>query len=87
MGNDTNVVKGLPYHGNFPYDTLEASVALPNRFTPTPNKPVDPPTALPPATPLSNNASSSRVVVPKESGVVDMLRTIDLKSALQYGTC
>lgn len=87
MEKNTNTVEGLPNHNYFPYDTLEASVALPNRFTPTPNKPIDPPTALLSATTLSDNASSSsRIVVPKQSGTVDTLRKIDLTSALQYGT-
>lgn len=86
-GKNTDIVEGLPNHNYFPYDTLEASVALPNRFIPTPNKPVDPPTALLSATTLSNDASSSsRIVVPKQSGTVDTLRKIDLSSALQYGT-
>ena len=82
----TNVLKGLPNHNYFPYDTLEASVALPQRFTPTPNKPVDPPTALLAATSLSDNPLSSRILVPKESSTVELLRKIDLTSALQYGT-
>ncbi|TKA71410.1 hypothetical protein B0A55_07708 [Friedmanniomyces simplex] len=34
---------GLPNNYYFPFDTLEAKVARPERWQPTPNKPVDPP--------------------------------------------
>ena len=81
-----NLAGGLPNNNYFPFDTLEAAAALPERFTPTPNKPVDPPTAQLAATKLSNDVSSSRVVVPKASDNEDILRKIDLKTALQYGT-
>ncbi|KAJ4377489.1 hypothetical protein N0V83_000314 [Neocucurbitaria cava] len=85
---------GLPNDHYFPYDTLEAKVAHPNRWQPTPNKPVDPPPDDPPTAHLSKPAVSaakdeeppaSRLVVPKDSSVPDPLRMIDLKSALQYG--
>ena len=36
---------GLPNPHYFLYDTLEASAALPNRWKPTPNEPVDPPSS------------------------------------------
>ncbi|KAK5041869.1 hypothetical protein LTR16_011732, partial [Cryomyces antarcticus] len=79
---------GLPNPNYFPYDTLEAKVALPDRFKPTPNKPVDLPSAALAATSLSDSASlpSSNVLVPHASGTTDPLRKIDLASALQYGT-
>ncbi|TKA72615.1 hypothetical protein B0A49_02664, partial [Cryomyces minteri] len=48
---------GLPNPNYFPYDTLEAKVALPDRFKPTPNKPVDPPLAALAATSLSDSTS------------------------------
>ncbi|KAF2733397.1 PLP-dependent transferase [Polyplosphaeria fusca] len=81
---------GLPYHEYFPYDTLEAKVALPDRFKPTPNKPVEPP-AAPTATSSRANEKNdgpqaSKLRVPHDAGVADPLRMIDLKSALQYGT-
>lgn len=85
----TNSLKGLPNASYFPYDTLEASVALPQRFVPTPNKPIDPPGELPTPDPSNSSSSSpqsARIVVPKASGTTDVLRKIDLKSALQYGT-
>ena len=81
-----NLAGGLPNNNYFPFDTLEAAAALPERFTPTPNTPVDPPTAQLAATKLSDDVSSSRVVVPKASDNEDILRKIDLKTALQYGT-
>ena len=86
LGATTDVLSGLPNNNYFPYDTLEASAALPARFTPTPNKPVDPPSALLTSTHLSDQATSTRVVVPKTSNNADMLRKIDLMTALQYGT-
>ncbi|EKG18790.1 Aminotransferase class I/classII [Macrophomina phaseolina MS6] len=77
---------GLPNEKYFPYDDFEARVALPNRFTPTPNKPVDPPAAGLAAASLSDSPTSARIVVPHTSGTTDILRKIDLDSALQYGT-
>lgn len=81
-----NLAGGLPNNNYFPFDTLEAAAALPQRFTPTPNKPVDPPSDLLSKTTLAHGLSSSRVVVPKTSDNQDILRKIDLKTALQYGT-
>lgn len=85
---------GLPNDKYFPYDTLEAKVAHPNRWKPTPNKPIDPPTNDPPTAELASSSISARkdeppaarLVVPHDSGIADPLRMIDLKSALQYGT-
>lgn len=85
---------GLPDDHYFPFDTLEAKVAHPNRWKPTPNTPVDPPADDPPTSRLANISIStskdgelpaSRLVVPKDSSMPDPLRMIDLKSALQYG--
>ncbi|KAF2267278.1 PLP-dependent transferase [Lojkania enalia] len=78
---------GLPNDKYFPYDTLEAKVALPNRWKPTPNKPVDPPTTDSGATTCKHKdePDASRLVVPHDAGVKDPSRLIDLKSALQYG--
>ena len=91
----SNGAGGLPNNNYFPFDTLEATAALPQRWKPTPNKPVDPPTAQAaqtlPAKPKGSEKSSShanahsRVVVPKSSDNQDILRKIDLKTALQYG--
>ena len=81
-----NLAGGLPNNNYFPFDTLEAAAALPQRFTPTPNKPVDPPSDRLSNTALSDGSSSSRLLVPKTSDNQNVLSEIDLKTALQYGT-
>lgn len=86
---------GLPNNYYFPYDTLEAKVARPDRWQPTPNKPVDPP----PTDALAElrlgdvNAKSSplnqpqdHVEVPHTSKQQNPIKKIDLVTALQYGT-
>ena len=77
---------GLPNNNYFPYDTLEARVALPQRFKPTPVKPVDPPLDQQQTRTLSSTQESAHVVVPKTTNTSNLLQKIDLKSALQYGT-
>ncbi|KAL9063278.1 MAG: hypothetical protein Q9157_008321 [Trypethelium eluteriae] len=83
---------GLPNTYYFPFDTLEAKSALPERWKPTPNNPVDPPSeqlasiSLAPKSSKEKQSPSSNVVVPHFSSQVDPLRKIDLASALQYGT-
>ena len=81
-----NLAGGLPNNNYFPFDTLEAAAALPQRFVPTPNKPVDPPSGSLSKTALSDGSTSSQIVVPKISNEQNVLRKIDLFSALQYGT-
>ncbi|KAI9852482.1 MAG: hypothetical protein M1838_000576 [Thelocarpon superellum] len=73
-----NLAGGLPNQSLFPYDTLEAAVALPQRFTPTPN--------YPSGSSLPTDPAATRLLVPKISGKDDVLRKIDLTTALQYGT-
>lgn len=79
---------GLPNQYYFPFDTLEAKTALPNRWKPTPNNPVDPPPKDDKAKSTKSHASppESNVIVPHNSDVVNPLKKIDLASALQYGT-
>ncbi|KAK4992136.1 hypothetical protein LTR50_001314 [Elasticomyces elasticus] len=80
---------GLPNAHYFPYDTLEAKVALPERWKPTPNDPVDPPTSSLANTHISSTATSqpqSNIVVPRTSTAPNPLLKIDVASALQYGT-
>lgn len=60
----------MPHASYFPYDTLEAKVALPQRFESKDKK----------------DSHSGRVIVPKESPTPDVTRKIDLTTALQYGT-
>jgi len=74
-------LSGLPNTHYFPYDDLEARVARPDRWDPTPNKPADSPSAS-----SSSGPPSSHLVVPKNSNSNDVLKKIDLASALQYGT-
>ncbi|KAK5111433.1 hypothetical protein LTR62_004885 [Meristemomyces frigidus] len=92
---------GLPNNYYFPFDTLEAKVARPDRWTPTPNKPVDPP--LPSHNDddsvasrfqkLEFNSTSSplnqpqdSLIVPHTSSQKNPVQKIDLATALQYGT-
>lgn len=90
---------GLPNNYYFPFDTLEAKVARPDRWQPTPNKPIDPPDADEALASLSlNDQERSRVqnsplnqpqdaiVVPHTSKQPNPVKKIDLSSALQYGT-
>ncbi|KAJ4411433.1 hypothetical protein N0V91_001217 [Didymella pomorum] len=88
---------GLPNDKYFPYDTLEAKVSHPNRWKPTPNKPVDPPADDPPTARLQElniengkkskheDPPAARLLVPHDSHTPDPLHKIDLMSALQYG--
>lgn len=90
---------GLPNNYYFPFDTLEAKVARPDRWKPTPNKPVDPPpddaelisrlsikqngTAKKQSSPLDQPQDA--IQVPHTSSEEDPLKKIDLSTALQYG--
>jgi DNA-binding transcriptional MocR family regulator len=75
----------LPNNGYFPYDTLEAKTALPDRWTPS---------ALPSASAADPSgpkkgpkaAPESRLLVPHSEATVDLNKKIDLDTALQYGT-
>jgi DNA-binding transcriptional MocR family regulator len=62
---------GLPNPSYFPYDTLEAKSALPDRFKPTPN--------------AGDKAESAQIVVPHLSKTGNPFTQIDLTTALQYG--
>ena len=53
---------GLPAEAYFPYDTLEANVATADRWKPTPNDPVDPPTKVMAAASLNAALPASRLV-------------------------
>ncbi|OTB16836.1 hypothetical protein K445DRAFT_316319 [Daldinia sp. EC12] len=78
---------GLPSASLFPFDTLEAQTARPDRWTPTPNYP-DPDGTLSSrlaATSISNPAVASHVVVPHDAPTSDLRKKIDLATALQYG--
>nr|POE87464.1 aromatic amino acid aminotransferase c56e4.03 [Quercus suber] len=84
---------GLPNNYYFPFDTLEAKVARPDRWTPTPNNPVDPPDTSSVLAKLDLNARSSplnqpqdAITVPHSSQQPNPIKKIDLSTALQYGT-
>jgi DNA-binding transcriptional MocR family regulator len=75
----------------FPFDTLEAQIAQPQRWKPTPNDPNDPDEQLSEklaATPLKKDKDVSvaaHLTVPHSSAVPDLMQKIDLTTALQYG--
>lgn len=76
---------GLPNVSFFPFDTLEAQIAKPERWTPTPNDPdPDLPMVLS-SLKLSGQSAASHITVPKTTAQVDPLKKIDLSTALQYG--
>ncbi|KAF4556589.1 Aminotransferase class I and II-like protein 8 [Elsinoe fawcettii] len=80
---------GLPNRWYFPFDTLEAKVAPPNRWQPTPNKPVDPLVEDGKMTAQSDKppfTQSNNLLVPHGSDEQNPLKKIDLETALQYGT-
>lgn len=82
-----NLAGGLPHPSYFPFDTLESRSALANRWKPTPNNPVDPPsTSSKHKDAFLNDPSPTRVLVPHESQEPNVLHRIDLNTALQYGT-
>ncbi|KAK4621541.1 Aromatic amino acid aminotransferase [Fulvia fulva] len=89
---------GLPNNYYFPFDTLEAKVARPDRWQPTEIRPVDPPSneealaalSLPEkkfkveSSPL--NQPQDAILVPHTSKQANPVKKIDLSTALQYGT-
>lgn len=82
-----NLAGGLPNAAFFPYDTLEAQIAQPERFKPTPNDPNDLFAKLE-STSIKqpDTAASLHLTVPHASSIPNPLQKIDLTTALQYGT-
>jgi DNA-binding transcriptional MocR family regulator len=85
-----NLAGGLPNVALFPFDTLEAQAAKPERWTPTPNHPGDKgledlPAKLAKTKLKDDPIAPAHIGVPKISDERDPLRKIDLASALQYG--
>ena len=92
---------GLPNNYYFPFDTLEAKVARPARWEPTPNKPVDPPPddddeAIARLSLKDDgkgikkansplNQPQDAIAVPHTSQQENPTKKIDLDTALQYG--
>lgn len=83
-----NLSGGLPNAAHFPYDTLEAQIAQPERFKPTPNDPNDP-SELSRSLSLKKGhdvTAAAHLTVPHASATPNPLQKIDLTTALQYGT-
>ncbi|KAI2623341.1 aromatic amino acid aminotransferase [Hypoxylon sp. NC1633] len=77
---------GLPNPNHFPFDTIEAQTATPNRWTPSPNRPsTDDLSSQMAGTVISKEATASHVVVPHDAPTSDLIKKIDLTTALQYG--
>ncbi|KAK4138749.1 PLP-dependent transferase [Trichocladium antarcticum] len=76
-----NIAGGLPHVDFFPFDTLEAQAAKPERWTPSPNHPAE--SAVPSAS--SDPAAATHITVPKTLDESDPLKKVDLATALQYG--
>ncbi|KAK3944193.1 aromatic amino acid aminotransferase [Diplogelasinospora grovesii] len=79
-----NLAGGLPNVRFFPFDTLEAQTAKPERWTPSPNQP-DASGATTTQGPSDPQKTAAHIEVPKISSEPDPLKKIDLATALQYG--
>lgn len=83
---------GRPHVSFFPYDTLEAQVAKPERWAPTPSDlpdfAVGEPLARQPGSTQDSGPSSAatHLTVSKSVAQADPMKKIDLETALQYGT-
>ncbi|KAL1882695.1 hypothetical protein VTK73DRAFT_1607 [Phialemonium thermophilum] len=85
-----NLAGGLPNVQFFPFDSLEAQAAKPERWTPTPNHPgvaeMDLASGLKAVKIDSDPGASSHMDIPKVVSETDPVKKIDLATALQYGT-
>ncbi|PGH01113.1 hypothetical protein GX51_05429 [Blastomyces parvus] len=82
-----NLAGGLPHSSYFPYDTLEATVALPTRINPpAPTNPIATQVEEDEILLLSTPSPTTRLTIPKESNNPNPATRIDLTTALQYGT-
>ncbi|KAI0525686.1 pyridoxal phosphate-dependent transferase [Xylaria bambusicola] len=84
-----NLAGGLPNAQFFPFDTLEAQSARPQRWTPTPNRPGSDDALSSAVTSVKVSSegpkTASHVVVPHDADTPDVTKKIDLATALQYG--
>ncbi|PLB42304.1 putative aromatic amino acid aminotransferase [Aspergillus candidus] len=71
-----NLAGGLPNASYFPYDTLEAKTARPQRL----------PTTTTSSSSTTTTQPTNRILIPKERTTSDPQHRIDLATALQYGT-
>ncbi|KAL2023842.1 hypothetical protein VTK56DRAFT_1109 [Thermocarpiscus australiensis] len=76
-----NTAGGLPNVAFFPYDTLEAQAAKPERWTPSPNHPGEPRVS----STSSDPTAATHITVPKQVDESDPLKKVDLATVLQYG--
>lgn len=80
---------GYPDPQLFPFDTLEAQIAVPKRWAPTPDQPdLDGSRAtalIESAVSLADSIGASRIVVPHSISNKDPVYKLDIASALQYG--
>ncbi|CAI4210338.1 unnamed protein product [Parascedosporium putredinis] len=81
-----NLAGGLPNSRFFPFETLEAQSAKPERWTPTPNYPDGEDDHLDATGNGSQPKAATHLTVPMASGEKDPVKKIDLETALQYGT-
>ncbi|SPN97246.1 related to aromatic amino acid aminotransferase I [Cephalotrichum gorgonifer] len=83
-----NLAGGMPHPSLFPFDTLEAQAAKPERWAPTPNYPPSSGAAASRGDGAKEDpvSASSHIAVPKYSAESNPLHKIDLGTALQYGT-
>ncbi|KKZ64469.1 hypothetical protein EMCG_09540 [[Emmonsia] crescens] len=79
-----NLAGGLPHSSYFPFDTLEATVALPSRINTSSYNPA-PAHAEEDEILLSTPPATARLIIPKESNSTNPTTRIDLTTALQYG--
>jgi len=77
-----NIAGGLPNVAHFPFDTLEAQTAKPERWTPSPNHPGES-AAL--SSEEEDPTAATHISVPKTLDESDLLKKIDLATVLQYG--
>jgi DNA-binding transcriptional MocR family regulator len=87
----------MPNESLFPFDTLEAQVAKPQRWTPTPNYPPghgpdggaggdgDGFTSITASDSSGDPSVASHITVPKFLSEADPAKKLDLSTALQYG--
>jgi DNA-binding transcriptional MocR family regulator len=74
-----NLAGGLPNAQFFPFDTLEAQAARPERWTPSN------PDMSGTGKPSRDEGAFTHISVPKASSESDVMKRIDLSTALQYG--
>ncbi|KAL2191900.1 PLP-dependent transferase [Thermothelomyces heterothallicus CBS 203.75] len=83
-----NTAGGLPHVDYFPFDTLEAQTAKPERWTPSPNHPGESAASSTPSSSSSSPtdpAAPAHISIPKRLDESDPLKKIDLATVLQYG--